>query len=128
MVIGDVQLHGGTQKPLQKRIVQFLRDACALRQSFFKAHIHLPLQCQHSQSKKHEYGEANYENAGKPKPPCLPVSRLDDEWNGGLGAVPQAIAVTGNKPEAVLARPEIIERNLACAYRLAPGVVLAFEF
>ena len=38
---GDVKLHGGADDSLQQRVMEFLRDARALGQSFFKAQVQL---------------------------------------------------------------------------------------
>ena len=36
-----MQLHGGAEETLQQSIVQFLRDASAFREPFFKADVEL---------------------------------------------------------------------------------------
>ena len=82
--------------------MQFLGNPCALGESLFKAHIHLPRQAQHPQPDERQDCKSDEQHAGKPEPPCLPKCRIDFEWKAGLGTVPQPIAVARHDAKRVV--------------------------
>src|SRR2546423_5564073 len=82
MIGGDVKLHRGAQETLQQRIVQVLRDACALGKPLFKPQVQLFSQPMQAQAVKDEYGKRDGHQSGEAEPPGLPEYRLNLDLDG----------------------------------------------
>src|SRR5580700_249701 len=127
MIICHMQLHGGAQKTLQQGVMQFLRDACALGESFFKAHTHLLRQAQQPEPEKQQDYKSDEQHTRKPEPPCLPERRSDFKGKGSLGTIPCPFAVACHNPESIRAWAEIRIDRFACRGGLTPGRIKALE-
>src|SRR5258708_12252188 len=100
--------------------MQFLRNARAFGESFFKAYIHLFCQSQHTEPKERQNHEPNHQYASEAKPPCLPEHRLDLEFEYGFRAIPYAVAVAGYHAKTIRARIKIGVHGLTPSGRFAP--------
>ena len=106
-VHGHVQLHGSAQKALQQRVVQFLRDAGALRQPLLETNVELAGELAQPEAIESQNGERAGRDHAEPKPPGLPERGSHLESERGFVPVPDAIRVAGDHAEAIRAGAEV---------------------
>ena len=114
-------------KALQKRVMQLPGDSRALGEPFLKLHIQTACYLAHSITIRHPGQTGGCGHAEQDKPFGLVKRGKDVELQRGSYLVPNAVVVTRDHAEAIVAWTEIIIKSLPSGSGFLPACVAAVE-